>query len=161
MRFLPLLLVSSLALAGCARVAESPLNPLNWFGSSRAVAVQSQDGTPRPLIPADRGVRIVDERPLIREIVALSVDRTPQGAIVTATGQASTQGWFNAELVPVSFDGGTLTLAFRAEPPTGFEATGTEASRRIVAARAFSRSDLFGVRAIRVAGEVNARVSSR
>lgn len=157
---LPLLLILTLTATGCARVAESRLNPLNWFGSSTPANVDAQ-GNLRPLVTADMINRTVDGRILIDSITALEVNRTPDGAIVRATGVAATQGGFNAQLVPVASDGGVLTLAFRVEVPQGFQPQGPAATRQITVARALSNADLAGIRSIRVQAARNARVSSR
>ena len=157
---LPLILCATLAVTGCARVAESRLNPLNWFGSSQPVANVDQNGQLRPLVTGT-GPAVIDQRGAIDQISAMAVDRTPGGAIVRATGIASTQGQFNAQLVPVSNTGGVLTLAFRVEAPSGFAAGGSDFSRQITVARAFSDRDLAGIRVIRVQGVRNAREARR
>jgi hypothetical protein len=158
---LPLLLCATISATGCARVTESRFNPLNWFGNSQAAAAATANGERRPLVPATALRSIVDQRALIDSVTALQVDRLPGGAIVTATGIASTQGQFNAQLVPVSSSGGTLTLEFRVAVPAGFEAIGTPASRQITAALNLGQDALAGIRTIRVQGARNARTSSR
>lgn len=158
---LTLMLCLALAVAGCARIADSRLNPLNWFGSSRPVANLDENGQVRPLVPAGSFTRVVDQRGLIAQVTAMEVARNPQGAIVRATGVASAQGGFNAQLVPVDVSGGVLTLAFRVERPAGFQPGGSVASRTISVARLIPADELAGIRAIRVQGAQNARVSSR
>ena len=158
---LPLFLLAALVLAGCARVADSRLNPLNWFGQSRAVATTQATGPLRPLVPEGARTAIVDARPAVETVTALRVDRTPQGAIVTATGVAATQGAFNAQLVPVARSGGTLTLAFRAELPAGFAAIGPAQSRSVTAAYLLDAAELAGLSTIRVSGRTNARETRR
>lgn len=76
----------------------------------------------RPLVPANRATKVVDSRGAIETVATLSVEKTPDGALIRATGIASTQGQFNAQLVPVSNEGGTLTLAFRIKQPLGLQA---------------------------------------
>ena len=148
-------------LSGCARLSESRLNPFNWFGRSTAEAPVQADGTPRQLVP-DRGrVEIVETRPLVAEIASLTVERTPYGAIVRATGLPETQGFFNAELVLAGIEGGILTLDFRAESPAGFAATGTAQSRALTAAYVIDADTLAGIRQVRVRGANNSRVTSR
>ncbi len=158
---LPLALIAVLVVTGCARITESRLNPLNWFGSSTQVANVDASGNQRPLVTADMVQREVDGRIMIDSVDSLSVLRNAGGAIVQATGTASAQGAFNAQLVPVAFDNGTLTLAFRVEMPGGAQTQGSTTSRRIDVARVLNASDLAGVRSIRVQGARNARVSSR
>ena len=92
---LPLLLRTALATTGCARLADSRINPLNWFGSSQSSSV-TPTGELRPLVPANRTTKVTDERGAIAQVSALRIERTPDGAIMRATGIASTQGQFNA-----------------------------------------------------------------
>lgn len=151
-----------LTVAGCARLADSRINPLNWFGRSAPVAsATSQTEAPRPLIPRSRGVQIVDGRSLIHSVTALSIDRTPSGAIIRATGEADSQGQFNAELVLVSAENGALIYDFRIERPAGYQAQGSSNSRVITAAATLSAAELQGVRSIRVQAANNARSTRR
>ena len=160
-RLIPTLLIVTLAIAGCSRIADSRFNPFNWFQASRASAPIDVDGNLQPLVPPGSTVQVVDTRVLIDQVSTLQVDRTPSGAIVRATGLANGQGQFNAQLVPVSVQNGTLTLAFRIELPPGFQAGGTPASRQVTAARVLTDAELRGIRAIQVQGARNARVSRR
>jgi hypothetical protein len=143
---------------GCARLADSPVNPLNWFGGGGA----TQEAAPgeaeiRPLVPANPREIVVDQRGPVETITALSVDRTPYGALVTATGQTDIQGYFNAELVPVSIEDGTLTLEFRAEAPPAFTGLGSPRSRLITVAYRLDAADLATIRTVRVTGARNSR----
>ncbi|MEY1555478.1 hypothetical protein AB3Y40_07560 [Yoonia sp. R2331] len=158
---LPLALIAVVTATGCARVAESRLNPLNWFGSSTAVANVDAAGNLRPLVTAEMVRREVDGRVLIDSVETLEISRNAGGAIVRATGVAATQGSFNAQLVPVAFEGGTLTLAFRVEQPQGFQPQGETNTRRVTVARVLDATMLAGVRSIRVQAARNARISSR
>ncbi len=158
---LPLALIAVIAVTGCARVAESRLNPFNWFGGSEPVANVDAAGNLRPLVTASMVRREVDGRVLIDSLETLEVSRNAGGAIVRATGVAATQGSFNAQLVPVAFEGGTLTFAFRVEVPQGFQPQGPVATRRVTVARVLDAGELAGVRSIRVQAARNARVSSR
>jgi 1-aminocyclopropane-1-carboxylate deaminase/D-cysteine desulfhydrase-like pyridoxal-dependent ACC family enzyme len=155
-----LALATTVAISGCARVAESQFNPLNWFGTSQTTATPvDADGNRIPLVQAG-GAQEIDARVLIDSVESMVVQQTSFGAIVRATGTAATQGAYNAELVPVRADAGTLTLAFRVEAVTGTAQGGT-LSRRIVAAKTFSQGELAGVSRIAVQGQRNAQVSSR
>lgn len=158
---LPFALCIILAATGCSRIADSRFNPLNWFGGSQPVANVDAAGNLRPLVTSEMIRREVDGRVMIDTVEAMDVARNASGAIVTATGTAATQGGFNAQLVPVAFENGTLTLAFRVEIPQGFQAQGPANTRRITVARALDASELAGVRSIRVQGVRNARVSRR
>lgn len=146
LRLLPLLLIAALALSGCARVAESRLNPLNWFGPSRPAAVQ----------PVQQVVQ--DSRLPVAQVSDLVVEPTASGAIIRATGVVPGQGWYNARLVRVADAEGVLAYEFRAEPPPGGTGTGTQV---ITAARSVTRSTLAGVSHIRVIGQQNAREARR
>lgn len=157
---LPLLLCAALTVTGCARVSESRLNPLNWFGGSQPSTMTSA-GELKPLVPENRATKVTDTRGAIDQVTTLVVERTPEGALIRATGIANTQGQFNAQLVPVSNEGGTLTLAFRIEATTGFAGVNSAFSRQVTVARFMSKNDLANVRTIRVQGATNARSASR
>lgn len=148
------------SLTGCARLADSRMNPLNWFGSSRP-AVATNTAEQRPLVPANRVVDVVDGREMIATLNSLQVDRAPAGAIIRATGLAPRQGYYNAQLVNAGVENGTLVLQFRAQAPAGFEPEGTPESREITAAYAIDTNSLAGIRRIRVEAASNARVVSR
>ncbi len=158
---LPLLLCISIAATGCSQISQSRLNPLNWFGASQPAANVDAAGNRRPLVTSNMVTQVVDGRIAIDSVDALEVNRTADGAIVRATGTAATQGAFNAQLVPISRDGGTLTLVFRVEVPQGFQPQGPTRTRQVTVARVLSANDLIGVRTIRVQGARNARASRR
>ena len=157
---LPLMLCATLSLSACATISNSRFNPLNWFGNSTAVATAPGQEL-RPLLPEGTQVGEIDRRGLIDSISEMRIDRTANGALVRATGEAATQGQFNAQLVPTGFANGTLTLAFRVEVPAGAQAGGSSATRQITAARALSFDDLAGVNRVQVQAARNARVASR
>ena len=149
-----------LTLTGCARIADSRFNPVNWFGSSTEAPVDA-DGQTRPLIPANNRTVAIDNRTMVQSITSLDIDPTPSGAIVRAVGVAQTQGYFNAELVSRGVANGVLDLEFRAQAPTALEVPGTTQSRQISAAHVIERSDLAAIRSVRVTAETNARTSGR
>lgn len=157
---LPVLLCTTIAVTGCSRISDSRFNPLNWFGPSETVAPVDSDGNLRPLVPEGSSNSLIDTRGLANSIVSLAVDRTPDGAIVRAIGTTNAPGQFNAELVPVGFENGTLTLAFRLETPQTATSTAIE-PRQITAAFLMSNADLFGVRNIQVQAAQNSRVVRR
>lgn len=162
---LSLILGLGLLLPGCARLADSRFNPLNWFGGSTPVASVQADGTPRPLLPEGGGGTVADARATIDQILDVQIERTTSGAILRATGLAATQGFYNAELVLVPVqsgsDTGDITYEFRVAAPAGFEAIGTEASRRITVALTLSAAELAGIRSITVQGLQNGRTTRR
>jgi len=157
---LPLLLCAALATTGCARVSESRLNPLNWLGASQSAPLTA-GGQLKPLVPVDRQTKVTDTRGGIETVTGLTIERLPNGAMVRATGVASTQGQFNAQLVPVSNTGGVLTLAFRIEAAAGFAGTRSAGSRQVTVARVITTANLTGVRTIRVQGATNQRSAPR
>lgn len=157
---LPLLLAATLTLTGCARVSESRINPLNWFGNAQPSAMTPTNER-RPLTPAGGKTRIVDSRGAIQSITAVTLERTTEGAIVRATGLASTLGQFNAELVETSKENGVLTLIFRIETATANTAPASAYARQVTAAYAMSFNDLQDVRTIQVQSATNARSVSR
>ena len=157
---LTLILCLGLVLTGCARLAESRLNPLNWFGRSAPVVATTADGQVQPLVPPGQAAA-QDTRVVIDQIVDLQIEQTSSGAIVRATGLAATQGFYSAELVLASSADGNLVYDFRVMAPEGFEAIGTEASRRITVALELSVAELAGVRSVTVRGAQNAREARR
>ena len=157
---LTLILCLGLVLTGCARLAESRLNPLNWFGRSAPVVATTADGQIQPLVPPGQAAA-QDTRVVIDQIVDLQIEQTSSGAIVRTTGLAATQGFYNAELVLAASDNGDVTYDFRVAAPASFEAIGTEASRRITVALELSNAELAGIGNITVRGAQNARGSRR
>lgn len=152
--------VAVLALAGgCARVAESRLNPFNWFGASEPAPVNSllpEDA--RSAVPADTSSQIPD-------LISMQVDRMPGGAVVTAEGITLTQGFWDAELVEVTdavdVPRDTLLLDFRVQRPYRPHPAGAVPTRTVSAGIYLSDIDLRGVRQIIVRGANGQRVSRR
>lgn len=143
---------SALLLAGCGRVRESRLNPFNWFGRSEE---ETESITPV------REVR--DPRPLVDQITALTIEPTPTGAIVRATGLPPMQGWHSAALVAQSDGpvGGEMVFLFRALPPGGATRVSTFKSRELTVAARLSADELAATRVVRVVGARNSRVARR
>ena len=150
-RGLILALVLATGLAGCARVAESRFNPFNWFGGSESEAAAAP-------VEAES-----DPRPRVAQVTSLTIEPTPTGAIVRATGLPPTQGWFAAALVPETDEpvNGEMVYVFRAVPPRGREPVSTVQSRELSVARALSQQDLAATRVVRVVGATNALVARR
>ena len=169
---LTVLLVGSLGLGACGYVRDSALNPSNWFGRSTSVAVDTTSDKPaNPLIPAQSGLfkgrRAANALYIgtaFDEIVDLTVERVPGGAIVRATGRAARQGTYSVQLTPKNEDltpvNGVLTFRLEGIAPTN-TAVGTPPTREVTAARNLTTQDLRGVRSIRVEGLRNARVARR
>ncbi|MEM6385115.1 MAG: hypothetical protein AAF718_02645 [Pseudomonadota bacterium] len=143
--------VLTVGLTACGRVAESRLNPFNWFGSSEPEAATS--------------VVVVetDPRPRIAQVTSLRIEPTPTGAIVRATGVPPTQGWYAAALVPET-DGpvnGEMVYVFRAVPPLDTDRVSSAASRELSVAQSLSAQELAATRLVRVIGAQNALSARR
>lgn len=140
----------AVAVAGCAGVRQSKLNPFNWFRKSQ----------PRETIvlPGEKK----DPRPLVDTVLSMTVEPIPGGAVVRARGVTPTQGWWDAELVPQKLDDkGILIYEFRLLPPTGRADVNTQQSREIDVAIYISDVKLEAVREIVVQGASNARSARR
>ena len=166
-----LLMVAALILTACGGWSNSGLNPGNWFGGSRSVAVPSADGGVNPLLPPQRE-RILsrpeaeDRSVPIAVVSEMRVDRAINGAIVSASGLATRQGAFAPELRPLDpelrpDENGVLTFAFRVVYPEDSTPVGNDRTRTVDAAISFSTEDLRGVQRIRVTGQQNAQESRR
>ena len=140
-------------LSGCSGWRDSRMNPGNWFGGGEAAV-------PDTLVPIE-AMTAVDGRPLVAQVTALSVEPTPGGIILRATGLPSTQGYSRGALVLENQDGvpvdGTLTFQFRVAPPIGPASVGTPPSREMVVGVFLTRQNLRGVTTLRVLGEGNER----
>ncbi|MEO0357566.1 MAG: hypothetical protein AAF386_04595 [Pseudomonadota bacterium] len=143
-------LVLVLACGGCARLADSPVNPVNWFG--RSTPVESADAIVQvdPIIPASaRTTQIVDGRALIETVERLDVQDVSGGVLITAQGRTARSGGYNVQLVRTGIDGTTLSLAFRVQYP----ATQSGGSGQLITASQFlSNKDVRGIRRIVVQG---------
>jgi hypothetical protein len=147
-------LVLLATVAGCNRVANSQLNPFNWFGQTTEERVRVAQADPVE----------ADARPLIAEVARLTIERTPGGAILRATGMPPRLGYFDAELVPLNRErpvDGVLEYQFRASAPAEATAAGTPRAREINVARFVSNQTLAEVRSIRVSGAANALITRR
>lgn len=163
------LLVGTLVLSSCGGWRDSRINPTNWFGKSRETEVVVENAN--PLIPQQEDkVNLLgkkdDENAApefpIAVIKDLSIARTATGAIITATGEASRNGAYDATLVPAEVQQpGVLEFSFRVSYPAKATLAGTSATRTIVAAVSLSNQDLAGIRTVRVVGKENARESRR
>ncbi|MEM8851170.1 MAG: hypothetical protein AAGE03_14185 [Pseudomonadota bacterium] len=135
--------IACLGLMGCGAV-----NDVFGFGGGR--------DDPRAEIGEDEAL------PLIDQVLSLQVDPTPGGVIVSAVGLPPTQGFWEADLVPVaSQDPSVLVLDFYISPPVIPRQAGTQPSREVLAGAAFSTQDLTGIRTIAVQGRLNRRSVTR
>lgn len=137
-----------LAVSAC----NTRLNPLHWFGRSHRVQTTA----------ADLAGPAADTRPLVAEVLTMSVEPMPGGAIVRATGLPPTQAWWNGELVaqPIGSDG-KLIYDFRLMPPPEPAAVSTDWSRQVTVAAYLSDTKLATITSITVQGAQNARSSRR
>lgn len=142
-------LAAALLLGGCGGFSQSNWNPLNWFGNSQEVAVAAEAATP------------ADPRPLVAQVLSLSIEPYSGGAIVRATGLPPTQGYYDAELVEDSFEDGRLTYRFVLIPPPVPNRVSTQVSREVTVGTSISRLQLEDVREVVVRGQQNARSTRR
>lgn len=142
-------LVATLVVAGCG----TRLNPLNWFGSSEETIAAA---------PAEF---TADPRALVAQVTSLKIERTVGGAIIRATGLPPTQGYWDAELVPLNNEepdeNRVLVYEFRLSEPVFDRPVSTERSREVVVAKFISDRGLNGVRRIQVTGSGNSRTANR
>lgn len=139
-----------LLLIGCGGFRDSRLNPFNWFGRSE----------PRETIVLPDAA--ADPRPLVENVLTMTVEPMPGGAIIRATGQTPTQGWWQAELVPQPLTkDGVLVFEFRLLPPITRTDVNTPRSRQVTVAQYISDIKLEAVREIVVQGANNARAARR
>lgn len=135
-------------LGGCSRISESRLNPFNWFGRDRAVEVQAVDV-------------VTDPRPLVAQVINVSIERAPGGAILRAVGLPPRQGYWAPELIETGRANGVVAFHFRlAEPPAPTRVS-TQVSREVVVATFLTDQDLAGVREIQVIGSQASRAVRR
>lgn len=148
-------------LAGCGSLRESRFNPLNWFGKSEAVTVDENGQrlvVLKTLAPRNGYPDFVDTRALAPNITALDVRKSASGAIVVATTQVPTLGYYDAELRPAGpVEDGVLTLEFRLRVPTGVQPRGADHQRRITAARSIQNVELQQIKRIVVTSADGAR----
>ena len=155
---LGLAICAGLALSGCARIAKSRLNPLNWFGSARPVSAAASG---EPLVPADAMAVVADARVPIAQVTDVRVEREARGAIVRATGVADRGGVFNAQLVRRGVENGVLVYDFRVQLPPAAEPAPTVRARTVTVADRLSEGELAGISGVRVRAAGNALQSSR
>ena len=130
---------------------QSRLNPLNWFGRSQPAAQVALITT----VPAD-------PRPLVAQVLTMSIEPYPGGALVRATGLPPTQGFWDAELVALPVDeSGTLVLEFHIFPPIARAGVVNQQSREVTVAYSLSAIKLDGISQIIVQGASSARASRR
>ena len=135
-----------LGLSACGTV----LNPFNWFGNDRSEEIEVVDTDPD-----------ADIRPLVQQVVSLSIDPVTQGAIVRATGLPPTQGYWSAELIEVERTANEITYEFRVFPPLDPSPSSTQQSREVMVGIQLTNFDLNGLRRVTVIGAQNRRSVTR
>jgi hypothetical protein len=154
------LLAVTLMVAGCATIRDSRINPFNWFGPSRAVAVTESEVN--PLIPRRsafaRPEQVYQGQPIDR-ITDLTIEPLPGGAVLRASGVAARQGPYAVQLTPVEEASTDELLVFTFDRilPRRNTPVGPEQTRVAEVATHLSDLDLQGVRVIRVVAARNAR----
>ena len=166
------ILVSTLVLTGCATVRDSRVNPFNWFGTARSEPITRQEASTNPLIPqrtglfsSSRNKEVVYAGRPFDQIIDLTIEEVPGGAVVRATGRADRQGIYEVQLTPANEDEepveGVLTYRLEGVRPDRNTAIGTVPTREVTAGRKLTDQQLRGVRIIRVEGALNAQVTRR
>ena len=139
-----------LLLAACGSGQRTWYNPFGWFGGSQETESLVQDvGTPQ------------DPRPLVDQVLSLSVEPFAGGAIIRATGLPQTQGFWAAELIAEPVVDGRAGFRFVVVPPMEPMRVSTEPSREITVATTLTNRELDGISEIIVTGARNARSSRR
>lgn len=167
---LMLLILASLVLASCGW-RDSRVNPRNWFGRGKEVAVATETAAPvNPLIPRrssilDKGP-VVDRSVPIGRVTELRIEPTNTGAIVYATGIADRQGPFQAKLRPankelIPDENGVLTFDFNVLYPNRATPIGSELTRTVHEAHSLSKQELARIRVVRVVAAQNTMESRR
>lgn len=141
--------LAALPVAGCGRIRESRFNPFNWFGRDRNTTV----------VVGERAD--IDPRPLVDQVLSMSVEQAQGGAIIRATGLPPTQGYWDAELLDDSRTAGVLTYQFRLQRPLTPQRTSTTWSREVEVATFVTDQELQGIREIQVLGARASRAARR
>ncbi|WP_299558765.1 hypothetical protein [uncultured Sulfitobacter sp.] len=171
---LSVLLVAALTLGGCAVVRDSAVNPFNWFGRSTSVPVAAGEPAEatNPLIPQRTGILSRRDTEVdayvglpFGEVVDMTIEKIPEGAIIRVTGRAARQGIYAVQLTPEDEDltpiDGVLSFRLEGIEPARNLPQGAPQTREVVVARKVTNQQLRGVDTIRVEGLSNARVARR
>ena len=144
-------LLAALSLVVVLGACQSRLNPFNWFGRSAPVETV--------LITE---AEAADPRALVDEVLSLSIEPFPGGAIIRAEGRSAVQGYWDAELVPRPIEKeGVQVYDFRILPPITATDVNTPRSRQVAVAVSLSDIKLEGINQIIVQGARNARAIRR
>ncbi len=148
-KFLLIGLMSGLAACSGGSASVSSLNPFTWGSGRSGTEIAPRGGY---------DVASRDLRPFVDQVTRLSVERTPNGLIITATGVPPTQGWYFAELVPVpTEDASTAAYQFKVTQPLGTTGVGPVRSRQITAGAFLTNLEAAGIRTITVQAARNSQ----
>jgi len=164
-KFMAVLVISSVALTGCGRLRDSKVNPANWFGTRSPRPVATAPGEPteiNPLIPQQTTVfrRDKSEKYIgtpVANVISMSIEKLPTGAILHVIGISQLQGAYNVRLTsdskgdPVN---GVLTFKLKAIQPLD-QAQGPQQARTLHVARFVSNGDLERASVIQIIGGQN------
>ncbi|VAV87403.1 FIG01024707: hypothetical protein [hydrothermal vent metagenome] len=164
-KFMAVLIISSVALSGCGGLRDSKANPANWFGKRNSGPVATATGEPaevNPLIPQKTSVFRRNKSDTyigtpVSNIISMSVEKLPTGAIIHVVGVSQLQGAYDARLIsdskgdPVN---GALTFKLKAVQPLD-QAQGSQKSRTIHTAQFVSNGDLENTSVIQIIGSNN------
>lgn len=154
------LTLSAFVLAGC----NARWNPFNRSSGDQQVDLET--GEINPLVPEERDSIFASPEEVypgipIDQITDLRVEPTRTGAIILVEGLAAREGPFEVRLVPENVEevpvDGILTYTFAIVYPVFATPLGTEATRKVTAARSISNELLEQTRVIRLVAERNTR----
>ena len=163
--FMTVLVISSVALAGCSGLRDSKVNPANWFGKNKAGRVATAPGQPaseNPLIPTSTSIFKRDKREIyigtaVDNVVAMSVEPLPSGAIIRVTGVSRQQGAYDVRLTSDNNDepvDGILRLKLEAVQPIDTP-QGSQSARTVQVGKFISSDDIENTNVIQIIGGQN------
>lgn len=120
------------AVAGCLTLSAcgggspsaSGFNPFGWFTKDDETAGTAAPVRELSLTPKKGFTNYVDPRGLISDVLSVNIDRTPDGAIIRATGRTGATGYFDADLVRVATGDNVFVYEFRVRRSEGTAVNG-------------------------------------
>ena len=103
----------TLSACGGSSPSASGLNPFGWFKKNDEATEAAAPVRELSLTPKRGYTNYVDPRGLIGDLLSVNIDRTPDGAIVRATGRTGATGYFDADLVRVATGDNVFIYEFR------------------------------------------------
>ena len=129
-------------------------------GNSRSNPFSSESDEERNRMQVLEQQISAEGRELVAHVSAVRADGNPNGVILIATGLPDSQGYWNAQLVPLNDEipaGGVLSYEFVVSKPAESIGVGSPESREIVVGRYINNRKLRGVSDIRVVSASNVR----